>query len=155
MARRTCQRLITCLDSSDVFYLEKNAYLVMSRSLFGQSENRRHADSQMVSTDVVNLSLLHERPDIGLLQMLNLVFVGGSKVGDHATIVAGDDHATFSSRLSFVDAVFDVDASLFAGLSEDIGVLVFADTANVHDGVFGEDVLRQTGALEKVPEISW
>lgn len=95
----------------------------------------------MVSTDIVDLSLLDKSPDMGLLEVVKLVFVGSSKVGNHATVVAGNNNATFSSRLDLVDAVFSVDTSLFAGFCEDVGVLVFADAANVGDGVFGEDVL--------------
>jgi hypothetical protein len=34
-----------------------------------------------------------------------------------------------------------VDAGLFAGLLEEVGILVTADTANVESRVFGEDVL--------------
>jgi hypothetical protein len=116
-------------------------YLVVCGSLFSKSQNSRHRDSQVVSTDVVDLGLLNKSPDMGLLKVLNLVFVGSSKVGDHATVVASDDNTTFSGGLDLVDAVFSVDTGLFAGLFKDVGVLVFADAANVHDGVFGEHVL--------------
>lgn len=78
---------------------------------------------------------------MGLLKVVKLVFVGSSKVGDHATVVASNDNTTFSGGLDLIDTVFGVDTGLFAGLCEDVGVLVFADAADVDDGVFGEDVL--------------
>jgi hypothetical protein len=87
----------------------------------------------MVATNIVNLSLLDQGPHMGLLEMLRLVFVGGGKVSDHATVVAGDDYTTFSSRLDIVHAVFSVHAGLFAGVGQDVGVLVFTDAANVDD----------------------
>lgn len=78
---------------------------------------------------------------MGLLEVLRLVFVGGSKVSNHATVVAGDDNTTLASGLDIVDEVFGVHAGLFTGVGQDIGVLVFADAANEDDRVFGEDVL--------------
>lgn len=120
---------------------ESMIYLVVCGSLLSKSQNSRHRDSQVVSTDIVDLSLLNKSPDMGLLKVLNLVFVGSSKVGDHATVVAGNDNTTFSGGLDIVDAVFSVDTGLFAGLFEDVGVLVFADAADIDDGVFGEHVL--------------
>lgn len=95
----------------------------------------------MVSTDIVDLSLLNKSPDMRLLEVVKFVFVGSSKVSDHAAVVAGDDNTTFSSGLNIVHTVLSVDTGLFAGFCEDVGVLVFADAANVGDGVFGEDVL--------------
>lgn len=78
---------------------------------------------------------------MGLLEVVKLVFVGSSKVGDHATVVSSNDNTTFSGGLDLIDTVFGVDTSLFAGFCEDVAVLVFADAANVGDGVFGKDVL--------------
>lgn len=95
----------------------------------------------MESTDVVDLSLLNQRPDVRLLQVFNLVLVGGSKVSDQATIVASNDNTALSSGLSVIDAVFRVDASLLAGLSQCVGVLVAADTADVKNGVLRKYVL--------------
>jgi hypothetical protein len=96
----------------------------------------------VVSTDVVELSLFDQSPHIGLLKVLGLVFVGGSKVSNHATVVTCDDNTTLASGLDIVDAVFGVHAGLFAGVGQDVGVLVFADAANVDDRVLGEDVLE-------------
>lgn len=70
----------------------------------------------MVTANVVDLGLLDERPNLGLLKMVKLVFIGGSKVGDHAAVVAGDDNTAFSSRLSLINTVFGVDAGSLAGV---------------------------------------
>lgn len=78
---------------------------------------------------------------MGLLEVVKLVFVGSSKVSDHAAVVAGNDDTAFSGGLDVVDAVLSVDTGLLAGFCEDVGVLVFTDAANVDDRVFGKDVL--------------
>jgi hypothetical protein len=101
----------------------------------------------VVSTDIVDLSLLDKSPDVGLLKVVKLVFVGSSKVGDHATVVAGNDNTTFSSGLDLVDTVFSVDTGLFAGFCEDVGVFIFANAANVGDRVLGEDVLLKIKSI--------
>lgn len=95
----------------------------------------------MVTTDVEELGLLDEGPDVGLLQVVKLVLVGSSKVSAHAAVVTSDDDTALAGGLSIVDAVLGVDTSLFAGLLEDLAVIVLADAANVDDGVVGEQVL--------------
>lgn len=115
--------------------------LVLRGGLFTESLDGGNTHGQVVTANVVDLSLLDERPDVRLLQMLDLVLVGRSKVGAHATVVAGDDDTTLASGLDIVDPVFGVDTSLGACLLEDIGVLVFSDTANVESRVVGENVL--------------
>lgn len=96
----------------------------------------------MVATDIVHLSLLNKRPDLRLLKVLQLVLVSRSKVGAHATVVASDDHAALAGRLGIVHTVLGVHTSLGAGVLQDIGVLVTADTSNVENGVVRENVLR-------------
>lgn len=98
----------------------------------------------MVTTNVVVLRLLDERPDTWLLQVLNLVFIGGGQMGDHRSVVAGDDDTATTSRLRIVDTVFSVDTSLVASLLEDIGILVTADAPDVEHGVRGEHVLDRS-----------
>jgi hypothetical protein len=97
----------------------------------------------VVTTNIVELGLLNERPDLGLLKMFNFVLVGGSKVSAHAAVVAGDNDTALSSGLSIVDAVFGVDTSLLAGLLKDLSVLVLADAADVQSRVLGQNVLRE------------
>jgi hypothetical protein len=103
----------------------------------------------VVATNVVDLGLLDERPDVGLLQMLNLVLVGSGEVGAHAAVVASDHNTALASRLDLVDAVLGVDAGLVAGILEDIGILVLTDTADVHDGVIGQHVLHGDRGLAR------
>ena len=98
----------------------------------------------MVSTDVVDLGLLNQRPDLGLLEVLELVLVGSSKVGTHAAVVTSDDNTTLTSGHSFIDTVLGVDTGLLTGLLEDVTVLVLTNTADVDDGLLGEQVLKAT-----------
>ena len=95
----------------------------------------------METTNVVELGLLNERPDVRLLQVVDLVLVSRSKVGTHAAVVASDDDTALASGLGIIDAVFGVDAGLSAGLLQDFSFLVTADAADVEDRVVGEDVL--------------
>jgi hypothetical protein len=118
-----------------------NTYLVLRSSLFTKGLDSRHTDSKVVAANVVDLSLLNKRPDVRLLEMLNLVFVGRSKVSAHAAVVASDDHTALASGLSIIHTVLSVHTGLGAGFLEDIGILVTADTTNVDNGVVGEDVL--------------
>lgn len=117
------------------------AHLVLGSSLLGKGQNSRDADCQVVSTNIVVLSLLDKRPDVRLLQVVNLVLVCRSEVSAHATVVTSDNDATLAGGLDIVHTILGMDTSLVAGLLEDIGVLVLTDTANVHDGVLGEHVL--------------
>lgn len=78
---------------------------------------------------------------MGLLQVLDLVLIGGSKVGAHAAVVASNDNTTLASGLGIINAVLGVHTGLLAGLFEDVGVLVLANTANVGDRVLGKHVL--------------
>lgn len=116
-------------------------YLVLLSRLLGQSQDSRDADSQVVATDVVDLGVLHELPDLGLLQVIKLVGVGSGKVGAHAAVVAGDDDTATARGLLLIVAVLDAEANLLDGLLQDIGVLVLADAANVDGRVGREDVL--------------
>lgn len=116
-------------------------YLVLSGSLLTKRDDGGHADSQVVATDVVDLGLLDQRPDLGLLEVLNLVLVGSSKVGAHAAVVASDDNTTLTGGLSLIDTVLGVDTGLLASLLEDVTVLVLTDTTDVDNGLLREHVL--------------
>jgi hypothetical protein len=105
----------------------------------------------VVTTDVVELGLLDEGPDVGLLQVLKLVLVGSSEVSAHAAVVAGDDDTALAGGLRLVDTVLGVDTGLLTGLLEDLAVLVIANTANVDDGVVGEQVLYRL-LVQKINE---
>lgn len=116
-------------------------YLVLSGSLLTKSDNGGHADSQVVTTDVVDLGLLDQRPDLGLLEVLNLVLVGSSEVGAHAAVVASNDNATLTGGLGLIDTVLGVDTGLLASPLKDLAVLVLADTTDVDNGLLREHVL--------------
>lgn len=117
-------------------------YLVLSGSLLTKGEDGGHADSQVVTTDVVDLGLLDQRPDLGLLEVLKLVLVGSSEVGAHAAVVASDDNTTLTSGLGLIDTVLGVDTGLLASLLEDITELVLTDTTDVGNGLLREQILR-------------
>jgi hypothetical protein len=105
----------------------------------------------VVTPDVVELGLLDEGPDVGLLQVLKLVLVGSSEVSAHAAVVAGDDDTALAGGLRLVDTVLGVDTGLLTGLLEDFAVLVIANTANVDDGAVGEQVLYRL-LVQKINE---
>jgi hypothetical protein len=116
-------------------------YLVLGSCLLSEGKDGGDADSQVETTDVEELGLLHERPDVGLLQVLKLVLVGSSEMSAHAAVVASDDDTALAGGLGLVDTVLSVDAGLLAGLLQDITILVLADTANVDNRVVGKKVL--------------
>lgn len=93
----------------------------------------------MVATNEVCLALLDNVPV--LLKVVKLVAVGSSKVGAQAAVVASDNDTATASGLGLVDTVADLKASLLGGISEDVGVLVLANAAEVDDGLGREDVL--------------
>ena len=119
----------------------RNTYLVLRCGLFSEGQDSGNGDRQVVTTNVVNLGLLNQRPDVRLLQVLGLVLVSRSKVSAHAAVVAGDDDTALAGGLDIVDTVFRVNTSLVTGLLKRVGILVLADAANVNDRVIGEHVL--------------
>lgn len=73
--------------------------------------------------------------------MVELVAVGGSKVGDQAAVVAGDNDAAAAGGLLLIDAVANLEAGLLGRVGEDVGVLVLADAAEVDNGLGRQHVL--------------
>lgn len=60
--------------------------------------------------------------------------------------MASDDDAAAAGGDGGVDTVFNVEAGSAAGVTEDGGVFVGTDAADVEDAGWGEDVLlRETG----------
>jgi hypothetical protein len=117
------------------------SYLVLLGSLLGQSHDGGHADSKVVATDEVCLALLDNVPV--LLQVVKLVAVGSSKVGDQAAVVASDNDTATTGGSGLVDAVADLKTSFLGGIGEDVGVLVLANAAEVDNGLGREDVLQE------------
>lgn len=123
------------------------AYLVLSSGLLSESLDRRHADSQVETTNIVDLGVLDLLPDLFLLQVLELVVVGRSEVGAERAVVAGDDDTTATSGGLLVVEVLGLDTSLLADVLKDLAVLVLANAADVQDGLGGQDVLGTTGSV--------
>lgn len=123
------------------------AYLVLSSSLLSKGLNGRHTDSQVETTNVVDLGILDLLPDVVLLQMLKLVVVGSGKICAERAVVASDDDTTATSGGLLVVEVLGLDTGLLADVLEGLAVLVLADAANVEDRLGGQDVLGTTGGV--------
>jgi hypothetical protein len=136
-----------CVSWKNSFCRSCVAYLVLSSSLLGESLDSGYADSQMETTNVVDLGVLDLLPDVLLFQVLKLVVVGGSEVGAERTVVASDDDATATSRGLLVVEVLGLDTSLLADVLEGLAVLVLTNAANVQDGLGGQDVLGAAGGV--------
>lgn len=121
--------------------------LVVLGGLLGDGLDGLRADGEVVTADVDGLGLLNQAPDLGLLQVVNLVVVSSGEVGAHATVVTSDDDTATSSWVVSIDAVLNTEAGLLVGLLESSGVLVVTDTANVDNRLLGEDVLCATGSV--------
>lgn len=103
--------------------------------------------SEVETSNIVNISVLDQLPDFGLLQVVHIIVVGGAKVGAQAAVVAGDDGTTAASLLLGVNAVLDAEARSFDGIVKNSGVLVITSAAEVDDAVGRQDVLRSTGRV--------
>lgn len=101
----------------------------------------------MIASDIVRLSALDEGPDLGFLQVLDIVVVGCAKLSAHTPVVARDDDAAAAGFHLGVDAVLDSQADLLDGIVQDGRVLVVTDTAGEHDAVGRQHVLRTPGGV--------
>jgi hypothetical protein len=99
------------------------------------------------SADVVDLSVLHEAPDLRLLQVVKAIVIGSSQVGAKTAVVASDDGAAATGLLLGVDAILDSQARGLDSIVQNGGVLVIASTTEVDDAVGGEDVLGTAGGV--------
>lgn len=102
---------------------------------------------EVVTTNIVHLGALNKAPDLGLLQVVQVVVVGGAQVGAETPVVAGDNDTAAAGGLGGLDAVLDTEAGLLDGVLEDSGILVVADTTEIDDAVVREDVLGATGGV--------
>lgn len=103
--------------------------------------------SEVVATNVVKLGVLNQAPDLRLLQMVEVVVVGSTKIRAQAAVVAGDDNTAAASLLSGFGAVFDTKASGLDSIVQDGRVLVVASTTQVDDAVGGKDILGATSRV--------
>lgn len=95
----------------------------------------------MVAADEIERGLLDKRPDIGRLEVLDFVLVGGGQMRAHAAIVACDDDAAAAGGGVRVHAVFHAKAGGLACGPKDGGIFVGTDAADVEDALGWEDVL--------------
>lgn len=102
---------------------------------------------EVVATDVVDLGVLNEAPDLRLLQVVDIVVVGSAEVRAERAVVASDDDTTATSLVLSADAVLDPQARGLDGIVENGRVLVVAGTPEVHDAVRGEHVLRSASRV--------
>ena len=78
--------------------------------MFAEREGGGHADCEVVAADVEDGGCFDEFPDVRLLQVRDLVVVGGGEVRAHCAVVVGDDDAAFAGGGGGVDVVFYVEA---------------------------------------------
>lgn len=101
----------------------------------------------MIAADVVEVGVLGEGPDLGALEVVDVVEVGGGEVGAERAVVVGDDDGAAAGGGLGVDAVLDAQADLLDGVAQDGGVLVVADAAEVDDAVRRQQVLGAAGRV--------
>lgn len=109
--------------------------------------SREILTSEVVTTNVVHLSILNEAPDLGLLQVLEVIVVSSTEISAQASVVAGNDNTAATSLLLRVDTVLDAETSSLDGIVHDGRVLVITSTTEVDNAVGGQDVLGTTGRV--------
>lgn len=101
----------------------------------------------METANIEDIGVLGKGPDLGLLQVVEVVVVGSAEVGAEGAVVAGDDGAAAAGGVLGVDTVLDAKASGLDGIMEGGGVLVVTNAAEVDDAVGGKDVLGAASAV--------
>jgi len=66
----------------------------------------------MVSAYVVDATALDERPNLWLLEMIDLVFICGCEVSAHGAVVVCYYYSTAAGWVIGVDTIFDMDTWL-------------------------------------------
>jgi hypothetical protein len=99
------------------------------------------------TTNVVDLGVLNELPDLRLLQVVKVVVVGSTEISAQASVVTSDDGTAAASLLLRVDSVLNTETSSLDSIVEDGRVLVVAGTTNIDNTVGREDVLGTSGAV--------
>lgn len=103
--------------------------------------------SEVEAANVVDARVLDQGPDLGLLQVVDVVVVGGPEISAQASVMAGDDDAAAARLLLGVDAVLDTQAGGLDGVVQDGRVLVVTGASKVDDAVGGQHVLGAAGRV--------
>lgn len=123
-------------------------YLTVSYLLgIKEQQIRGISTGEVVTTDVVELGILHQLPDLGALQVVEVVVVRGTQVSAQAAVVSGNNHAAATRGHLGVDTVLYSQTDLLDGVAEDGGILVVADAAEVDGAVGAQDVRGATGRV--------
>jgi hypothetical protein len=85
----------------------------------------------MVSTNIIDVCLLNDLPDLRRFQVLEFISICGSKIGTHGAVVACDDDTAAACREGGILEVFCAQTGGFAGLGEGVSVLVLSNTTDV------------------------
>jgi hypothetical protein len=101
----------------------------------------------METTDVVDLSVLNELPDLGLLQVVKIVVVGSTEISAQASVVTSDDGTATAGLLLRIDTVLNSKASSLDSIVENGRVLVVTSTTDVDDTVGRKDVLGTSSTV--------
>lgn len=107
----------------------------------GEFQGSVRADGQVVASNKVVSRALNQLPDLGALQMLQVVVIGSAQVSDHRAVVVGDDDSTATRRLLLVDAVLNTQTGVLYGIAQNFSVLVVANAAQEDDAVGWKQVL--------------
>lgn len=102
---------------------------------------------EVETTNVVNLSVLDELPDLGLLQVVKIVVVGGTEISAQASVVASNDSTATTGLLLRINTVLDSKASSLDSIVENGRVLVVTGTTDVDNAVGREDVLSTSSTV--------
>ena len=92
------------------------------------------ADGQKETSSIVLLSVVQKLLDGLAEEMLNLVLVGSSKVGNETPLLLVDENSTGTGGGLLVDMVEGLDSLLTSGLAEDGTVVVLSDRPDVSGG---------------------
>lgn len=120
---------------------------VLAHILYRVSRKIESLTSEVEATNVVDLSILNELPDLGLLQVVDIVVVGGTEISAQASVVASNDNTASASLLLGVDSVLNTETSSLDGIVEDGRVLIVTSTTEVDNAVGRENVLGASGRV--------
>lgn len=119
----------------------------MLGGLLGKLHDGRRADGEVETTDIVRVGILNQAPDLGLLQVVEVIVVSSTEISAERAGLASDNDTAATGLLLGVDTVLDAQTSLLHSIVENGGVLVVTGTTEVNDAVGGQDVLSTTSGV--------